>query len=65
MSRVTKLNVWIKQGGFRRDWRSSAIGTWFGHAASRPARHILNYDLRGGMLVQCEVVAVAAEQAGK
>jgi 2-iminobutanoate/2-iminopropanoate deaminase len=36
---------------------------WFPDAGSRPARHTLNYELGGGMLVQCDALAFVAGAA--
>lgn len=56
--RIVKITLWVTD-------RSAleAINTeWLKHfpdPQSRPARHLLTYDLPGGMLVQCDAVAVA------
>ena len=54
---ILKLTIWIAAP----EVRAAIDGPWqalFPDAAARPARHILNYDLPGGMLVQCEALAV-------
>lgn len=57
---VVKLTVYVTDRSAReavnREWLAM-----FPDEASRPARHTLVYELPGGMLVQCEAVAVLAE----
>lgn len=55
---VLKLTVYVKA----QDVRAAVNDEWikmFPDPAARPARHTLNYDLPGGMLVQCDALAVA------
>jgi enamine deaminase RidA (YjgF/YER057c/UK114 family) len=55
--RVLKLTIWIKDPALR----PLVNAGWLKHfpdADSRPARHILTYDLPGKMLFQCEALAV-------
>ena len=54
---ILKLTIWVATP----DARAAINGPWvemFPDAPARPARHILNYDLPGGMLMQCEALAV-------
>lgn len=54
---ILKLTVWISSPSVR----AAINGPWlelFPDPDSRPSRHILVYDLPGGMLVQCEALAV-------
>ena len=54
---VAHLTVWVKDNAYRehlnREWLEA-----FPDEDDRPARHTLVSDLRGGMLIQCELVAV-------
>jgi 2-iminobutanoate/2-iminopropanoate deaminase len=57
---IVKLTVWVRTA----DARPMINAEWikmFPDPGSRPARHILNYDLPGGMLVQCEAFAIASQ----
>ena len=59
---ILKLTIWIAQP----EARAAINVEWlrlFPDAHSRPARHILNYALPGGMLVQCEALARAVRPA--
>lgn len=54
---ILKITIWIATP----DARMALNPPWlalFPDPASRPARHILSYDLPGGMLVQCDALAV-------
>lgn len=54
---VLKVTVWLSSA----DGREVINAPWlelFPDPGSRPARHVLIYDLPGGMLVQCEALAV-------
>ncbi len=54
---ILKVTIWIATA----DARTALNPPWlalFPDPASRPARHILSYDLPGGMLVQCDALAV-------
>jgi enamine deaminase RidA (YjgF/YER057c/UK114 family) len=54
---ILKITIWIATP----DARVALNPPWlalFPDPASRPARHILSYDLPGGMLVQCDALAV-------
>jgi 2-iminobutanoate/2-iminopropanoate deaminase len=56
---ILKLTIWIKT----QDARAPINEEWirmFPDPHARPARHILNYELGGAMLVQCEALAVVA-----
>jgi 2-iminobutanoate/2-iminopropanoate deaminase len=58
---ILKVTLWVKTA----DARPLINAEWikmFPDPASRPARHILNYDLPGGMLVQCEALAIASQE---
>lgn len=55
---ILKLTIWIAVP----EARAAINVAWlrmFPDAHARPARHILNYALPGGMLVQCEALACA------
>ena len=58
---ILKMTIWTSEPGVReivnREWVCM-----FPDAGSRPARHMLNYALPGGMLVQCEALAVIARR---
>jgi enamine deaminase RidA (YjgF/YER057c/UK114 family) len=55
---ILKVTIWIKVPEARAAINSEWI-KMFPDAKSRPARHVLSYDLPGGMLVQCEALAIA------
>ncbi len=58
-SAIVKMTIWIKTN----EARAAINEEWvrmFPDEHSRPARHILNYDLGGAMLVQCEAFAVVS-----
>jgi len=57
---VLKLTIWVKATEARPLINEEWI-KMFPNPQSRPARHILNYDLPGGMLVQCEALAIVLE----
>ena len=54
---VAHVTVYVKDNAYRqhlnREWLKA-----FPDEHDRPARHTLVWDLRGGMLIQCELVAV-------
>ena len=54
---IFKVTIWIAtpeaRAAINQEWVKL-----FPEPQSRPARHILNYSLPGGMLVQCEALAV-------
>ena len=54
---VAHMTVFVKDNAYRehlnREWLKA-----FPDEHDRPARHTLLWDLRGGMLIQCELVAV-------
>ena len=54
---VLKVTVWLKRTDLRpvvnRGWLK-----WFPNPASRPARHVLIYELPGNMAIQCEALAI-------
>jgi len=54
---IAKMTIYVSDDAHRehvnREWLAM-----FPDAEDRPARHILRMDLRRGMLVQCEFVAV-------
>jgi 2-iminobutanoate/2-iminopropanoate deaminase len=61
---IARMTVYVKDIAYRehvnREWLKM-----FPDQHDRPARHTLVYDLRGGMLVQCELLAVVdAEREG-
>jgi 2-iminobutanoate/2-iminopropanoate deaminase len=57
MDDVARITVYVKDDAYRehvnREWLKS-----FPDEHDRPARHTLVWDLRGGMLIQCELIAV-------
>jgi 2-iminobutanoate/2-iminopropanoate deaminase len=55
---ILKVDIWIS----RPEARSMINDAWvalFPNPISRPARHIINYNLPGGMFVQCAAMAIA------
>jgi 2-iminobutanoate/2-iminopropanoate deaminase len=54
---VARFTVYVKDNAYRehlnREWLKA-----FPDEHDRPARHVLLWDLPGGMLLQCELVAV-------
>lgn len=54
---VLKLTVWIREPALRPMVNAGWL-KYFPDPASRPARHILVYELPGKMLFQCEALAV-------
>jgi 2-iminobutanoate/2-iminopropanoate deaminase len=54
---ILKLTIWIASGAARAAINEGWLAM-FPDEHSRPARHILLYELGGGMLVQCEALAV-------
>lgn len=54
---VARMTVYVKDDSYRehlnREWLKA-----FPDEHDRPARHTLVWNLRGGMLLQCELVAV-------
>lgn len=56
---IVRMTVFVKDDAYRehvnREWLKA-----FPDEHDRPARHTLAQDLRGGMLVQCELVAALA-----
>ena len=57
---VVKLTIYLKdehlRGAINEEWLAL-----FPLADDRPARHILNYELQHGMVIQLEVVAFVTE----
>jgi 2-iminobutanoate/2-iminopropanoate deaminase len=53
---IVKITIWIAVPEARAAI-NEAWTKYFPDASSRPARHILNYALSGGMLVQCDALA--------
>lgn len=56
---ILKLTIWIADPAAREAINVEWLKL-FPDPHSRPARHILSYQLPAGMLVQCEALAVAA-----
>lgn len=54
---VARLTVYVKDYAYREDINREWL-KMFPHEHDRPARHTLLYELRGGMLVQCELLAL-------
>lgn len=54
---VAHVTVYVKDDAYRehlnREWLAA-----FPDSDDRPARHTLRWDLPGGMLLQCELIAV-------
>lgn len=58
VDRILKMTFWVTS----RDCTPHINEQWLAHfpdPASRPARHLMTYDLPGGMLAQCDFLAVA------
>ncbi|GAB1579301.1 RidA family protein [Bordetella petrii] len=58
---IIKMTVWMRD----RDQRAVLNAAWlqaFPDAQNRPARHTMKADLDGGKLVECDFIAVIAEQ---
>lgn len=55
---ILKVTIWIRAPEARTAINQQWV-KWFPDPHARPTRHILNYDLPGGMLVQCEALAIA------
>lgn len=55
---ILKLTIWIADPAAREAINVEWLKV-FPDEHSRPARHILSYELPAGMLVQCEALAVA------
>jgi 2-iminobutanoate/2-iminopropanoate deaminase len=57
LSDIIKMTLWMKDRGLRHlvnpHWEAM-----FPDPSSRPARHALKADLEGGMLIQCDFIAV-------
>jgi enamine deaminase RidA (YjgF/YER057c/UK114 family) len=58
-AQILKLTIWIADGSLRPIVNAGWLRL-FPDPASRPARHILIYDLPGKMAIQCEALAVIA-----
>lgn len=54
---ILKVTIWVSDPSVRSEINPAWIAM-FPNEASRPARHILNYDLPAGYHVQCEALAV-------
>lgn len=54
---VAHMTVFLKDDKYRADLNREWLKA-FPDEHDRPARHTLIWDLRGGMLIQCELVAV-------
>ncbi len=53
---LVKLTVYLKDDGLRTAINQAWLAL-FPDAKDRPARHILNYDLQHGMVIQLEAIA--------
>jgi 2-iminobutanoate/2-iminopropanoate deaminase len=60
---VLKLTIWIKNQTLRPIVNSGWL-KYFPDPASRPARHVLIYDLPGKLVIQCEAMAICPEPFG-
>lgn len=58
---VLKLTVWIRSAELRPIVNPGWLRL-FPHADSRPARHVLIYELPGRMAIQCEALALCLEE---
>ncbi len=58
---VLKVTVWIKSAEMRPFVNPGWLRL-FPDPASRPARHVLIYDLPGRMAIQCEALAICPEE---
>jgi len=54
---VAHFTVYVKDNAYREDLNREWLKA-FPDEHDRPARHTLRWDLPGGMLIQCELVAV-------
>ncbi|MEF2070702.1 RidA family protein [Consotaella aegiceratis] len=57
---IIKVTLWMKD----RSQRAVVNPHWeamFPDPANRPARHAMQGDLQGGMLIQCDFIAVLAD----
>lgn len=54
---ILKVTVWMKDRG-QRDALNQEWVKMFPDPATRPARHAMRADLEGGILVQCDFMAV-------
>jgi 4-hydroxy-4-methyl-2-oxoglutarate aldolase len=59
MEDIVKLTIWVADADARRAINDPWTAL-FPDSESRPARHILNYQLPAGMRVQCEALAIVA-----
>jgi len=57
---LARMTVYIKDETAREAVNEQWLA-YFPDPHDRPARHTLTYDLRGGMLLQLEIVAVIAQ----
>lgn len=57
LDHIAKMTVFIKDESARPAINEEWL-RYFPDPHDRPARHVLTYDLKGGMLLQLEVVAV-------
>ncbi len=54
---IVRLTFFVKDRAYRRFINAEWVAM-FPDPEDRPSRHVLTYDLPGGMLVQCELWAV-------
>ena len=54
---VARMTVYVADDAYREDVNREWL-KMFPDEHDRPARHIMRWDLRDGMLIQCELVAV-------
>jgi len=54
---IIKMTLWMKDRG-QRDIVNRHWEELFPDPASRPSRHALKADLEGGILIQCDFIAV-------
>jgi 2-iminobutanoate/2-iminopropanoate deaminase len=59
-AQILKLTIWIADGSLRPIVNPGWLRL-FPDPGSRPARHVLIYDLPGKMKIQCEALAVIAD----
>jgi 2-iminobutanoate/2-iminopropanoate deaminase len=60
---VAHMTVFVKDDAYREDLNREWLKA-FPDEHDRPARHTLRWDLQGGMLLQCELVAVLRDASG-
>lgn len=57
LSDVAHITIFVKEDAYRDHLNQEWVKA-FPDPEDRPARHTLRWDLPGGMLIQCELIAV-------